>query len=518
MFRVKIALLSVVISGTVLITFGLFFLSVINRVGMERIDREILALGESQLHVWHLPEHWEEFGRSIRSIYGQSDWKNLIAQVTDVDHLQLYQSPHWPLEINTALFPKFDSMMETNLGPEDDGPLVRPDGGPIGQPHDRTGPPPAGRRPPFNRPHPSVDDRHGRPPRPPVLPAALGEIKKSYFRTVKTESGTWRTGIMGNKYITILIGMDLTGFHEEARRYQKIFLYSLPVALLLLAGGGWLIAHRALKPVAMIARTTEKITARGLDQRIPLISADAELLHLIKVINRMLDRLEKSFEQAVRFSADAAHELQTPLTILQGHLDDALQHTASGSSEQQRYSSLLEDVQRLKSIVRKLLILARADAGQLQLRLQPMDISNMIFSAVEDAGVMGPHLRIEKDIVPGIIVKADPDLLMLVIQNLTSNAVKYNRDHGLIRFGLTVENKHALFSISNTGPLIPEQARELIFDRFYRLDKSRSYRTPGTGLGLSLAREIVHAHRGDLYLQGAEQDINTFILSIPCHP
>ena len=111
----------------------------------------------------------------------------------------------------------------------------------------------------------------------------------------------------------------------------------------------------------------------------PVSVQDAELLHLINVINKMLDRLEKSFEQAVRFSADTAHELQTPLAILQGHLDDALQHTTSGSSEQQRYSSLLEEVQRLKSIVRKLLILARADAGQLQLRLKPVDISSMNF-------------------------------------------------------------------------------------------------------------------------------------------
>lgn len=516
MFRVKIALLSVIISGAVLVIFGLFFLTVINRVGMERIDREILALGESQLHVWHPRQHWQDFDQSLRSIYGQSGWKNLIVQITGADHRQLYRSPHWPREINTALFPEFDVQMVESSGVSGDGPLIRPNGGAGYIERQRIGPAPAGRRRPLNRSLLSESDEHVRPPPPPPRPAAPVQIKKPFFRTVKTAAGTWRTGIMGNRHITILLGMDLTGFHEDAKRYQKIFLYAAPLALLLLAGGGWLIAHRALKPVALITRTTERITARGLEQRIPRISADAELLHLVKVINKMLDRLEKSFKQAVRFSADAAHELQTPLTVLQGHLDDALQHTASGSKEQQRYSSLLEEVQRLKSIVRKLLILARADAGQLHLRLESVDLSAMISSAVEDAGAMDPHLRIKQDIAPGIMVKADPDLLKLVIQNLTNNAVKYNRDDGMIRFGLTVQNKHARFAISNTGLPIPDQARELIFDRFYRLDKSRSHRTPGTGLGLSLAREIIRAHGGDLSLHGADEDVNTFTLSILC--
>ena len=109
-----------------MIIFGLFFLTVINRVGMDRIDREIRALGESQLHVWRPPEYWQEFDQSIRSIYGQPGWTNLIVQVTDFDHQQLYQSPHWPREINTALFPQFETRMETELSPEGYRPLVRP--------------------------------------------------------------------------------------------------------------------------------------------------------------------------------------------------------------------------------------------------------------------------------------------------------------------------------------------------------------------------------------------------------
>jgi signal transduction histidine kinase len=506
------------LSGAVLVTFGLFFLTVISKVGMDRIDREILTLGESQLHVWHLKEHWQGFDRSLRSIYGQKAWKELIVQVTDADHQLLYRSPHWPQEITTTSFSRFDFKMEK-------GPVASPGGrdslehstgsvdrADIGHNALRV----TDKRRHNLRPLQPADDKHDRPPsalRPPNTPV---RIKKPFFLTMETAVGFWRTGIMGNQHITIMIGMDLAGFYQDAARYKRIFLGSVPLALLMLAAGGWLIVHRALKPVALITRTTESITARGLDQRIPETGANSELLHLVKVINNMFDRLEKSFGQAVRFSADAAHELQTPLTILQGVLDDAVQHCAPDTDEQRRYSSLLEEVQRLKNIVRKLLILARADADQLRLRLEPVDMSVMIESAVEDAGIINPHLNIEKHILRGVTIQADPDLFRLVIQGLTSNAVKYSTGDGLIRFRLTVQNNEALFKISNTGVPIPDTERERIFDRFYRIDKSRSRRVPGIGLGLSLAREIVRAHKGELRLEATTDNMNTFALSLPC--
>jgi len=488
LFRLKIALLSALVSGAVLIIFGLFFLDVINKVGMDRIDHEILALGESQLYVVHPRKHWQDFDKSLNFIYGDERSKDLIVHVTDVSHEPLYISPHWPGEITAAAFPEFDAKMAADPGANPFGSSLRP---------------------------PYIDDFDRPPPPPPHLRDPV-PIKKPFFLTMKTSSGTWRTSIMGNRYITLMIGMDMAGFYEDSNRYKKAFLFSVPLALLLMAVGGWLIANRALKPVALITRTAESINARGLDQRIAVTGGDSELLRLVKVINNMLDRLEKSFGQAVRFSADAAHELQTPLTILQGILDDAVQHASYGTDEQQRYSSLLEEVQHLKSIVQKLLILARADADQLPLSLRPVNISEMIESAVEDAGVIGPDLNIEKHIQPKVMVLADPDLLMQVIQGLTANAVKYNIDDGLVRFGLTIRNNNALFTISNTGPPIPAEESDLIFERFYRIDKSRSHRAPGTGLGLSLAREIVRAHKGEIHFVAVSDNLNTFSVSLPC--
>ncbi len=497
MFRLKIALLSVLISGSVLVIFGLFFLTVISRVGLDRIDREILTLGESQLHVWHPKRHWQEFDKSLRSIYGQERWEDLIVQVTDAEDQLIYRSPHWPEAITIASFPQFDGQMET--GPVA-GEFRR---GPRGY---SAGPGVTAR----------IEHKiRSAAARPPPLLRSPPRIKKPLFLTMEPAEGTWRTGIMGNQHITIMLGMNMSGYFEDAARYKKIFLISVPLALMLMAGGGWWIAHRALKPVILITRTAEKISTRGLDQRISVVGADSEFLRLVQVINDMLGRLETGFVQAVRFSADAAHELQTPLTILQGVLDDAVQNTENGSDEQQRSNDLLEEVQRLKVIVQKLLILSRADAGELILHFEPCDMSGMIESIIEDIGVIAPHLKIEQQISPKVMVQADPELLRQAIQNLSSNSVKYNLKEGLIRVNLRQDTKNVRFHISNSATPISDTERKRIFDRFYRIDKSRSKRVPGSGLGLPLAHEIIRAHKGQLFLEPATDNLITFTLSIP---
>jgi two-component system heavy metal sensor histidine kinase CusS len=315
--------------------------------------------------------------------------------------------------------------------------------------------------------------------------------------------------------VTIVIGANLAEYHREAARIRNAFLLVVPLGLLVLAGGGWLLAARALRPIALITRTAAGITARGLDKRVPVTSVDPDLARLSEVINGMLDRLERSFHQAVRFSADAAHELQTPLTVLQGELEEAVQCAAPGSDEQQRYSGLLEEAQRLKAIVQKLLLLARADAGQLSLQRETVDLTALVESALEDVKAIAPQLLVEQEIAGGVRVKADADLLAQVIRNMTSNAVKYNIEHGWVVFELRTSDRVARFTLSNTGMPIPPEDQERIFDRFYRVDKSRSRRIGGVGLGLSIAREIARAHHGDLVFAPSREEWISFTLTIP---
>lgn len=495
MFRVKIALLSIVLSGSLLAGAGWYFLSVMNRVGMERIDRELMALGGSQLHTLPPKVHWRDFDKALRFIYGGERSKDLIVWISDDRKDIVYKSSHWPTNISAALFPDFNNKMGAGPGTDRN----------TGQAHRL---PNIG----FNRSDNSAAVGRTQVTRSP-LPAY---IKKPFFRTIQTPKGSWRIGIMGNQRYTLLLGMNMAGFYSDADRFRRAFLIIVPLALILLAGGGWLIAHRAMKPVALITRTAEGITAHALDQRIPATNTDRELARLVDVINSMLDRLQKSFDQAMRFSSDASHELQTPLAILQGELDDAIQHAPLDSEEQRRYGAFLEEVQRLKAIVQKLLVLARADAGKLNLRLEPVNLSAMIESTIEDAGAIAPHLRLEKQLATNVMVLADPALLMQVLQNLMTNAVKYNLEKGLIRFGLTSRNQTARFTISNTGAPIPVDDEERIFDRFYRVDKARSGTAPGSGLGLSLARELARAHQGELRLEPALDGLVSFTLSLPC--
>ena len=492
MFRLKIALFSVLISGTILVAFGFHFLSLISKVQLARLDREILTLGESQLHVVHPKGHWQNFSSSLRSIYGEKYQGKLIIQVLGGRQDVLYQSTDWPKTISPASFPAFTQQKNKEQATQT-----------AEQAPERQLPPPPPNAPPEAYPP------HWREPEPTIL-------KQPSYQTLETGSATWRVGIMGNQRITILIGLNMAEFYEDADHYRNSFLLVAPLALLLMAGGGWWLAQRALRPVGLITETAEKISAQGLDQRIPSGKADSEFQRLINVINAMLDRLEGGFQQAVRFSADAAHELQTPLTVLQGMLDDAIRHSEPGSAEQQRSSELLEEVQRLKTIVRKLLILSRADAGRLELSLEPVNMSSMVESMLEDVEIMAPQLRIDQRIQPGLQVNADPELIRQVVQNMVSNAIKYNlAEKGVIYFRLASRKGAVHFRVANTGPMIPPKDRQRIFDRFYRVDQSRNDRVPGSGLGLSLSLEITRAHKGRLVLDPPKKGITSFTLSLP---
>jgi two-component system, OmpR family, heavy metal sensor histidine kinase CusS len=533
LFRLKIALLSVLLSGLILAGFGFYSLSVMNKVGLDRIDREILSLGEGHLAVGPPREYWQSFEKSLRLIYNDDSADNLVVLIKDPRNEILFQSPDWPNEITESVFPNFDRIMEKRppVAQESLNSGIRPvppleayrvcEGKSAGAPAQfvsRRGETVRGVCEDENGKlvlRQTVPKREAQAPGQDLKEKPTPRIKKPFFATINTPSGVWRVGIMGSERITMMVGANMAGHFEDFSRYRKALLGAIPITLLLLAAGGWLIAQRALKPVALITRTAEKITARALDQRIPSIDSDKELSRLVEVINGMLDRLEKSFGQAVRFSADAAHELQTPLAILQGELDNAVQHSPVGSEEQQRASGLLEEVQRLKAIVQKLLILARADAGRLALRLETVNLSVLVEAAAEDAGAMAANLKIEKSIAPGVVVKADSDLIGQAIRNLASNAAKYNKPDGFIRFNLSVLERKAHLTISNTGVPIPAKDRDRIFDRFYRVDPSRGKALAGSGLGLSLAQEIVHAHHGQLRLDPPQDDIVSFTMSLP---
>jgi hypothetical protein len=186
--------------------------------------------------------------------------------------------------------------------------------------------------------------------------------------------------------------------------------------------------------------------------------------------------------------------LKTPLARLQVELEQAVESAPAGSPQQEIFSSLLDEISRLKAIVQKLLLLSIADAGQLGLKYELVNLTRLLENVIEDCRAQAPHLAVEQALAPDVCVNADPDLLEQALQNLATNAIKYNQPDGRIRFELVKEADRAIVRVANTGPGVPTADRERIFERFYRADPARSGRVEGVGLGLSLSREIVRAH------------------------
>lgn len=481
--RLKIALLSAAISGVVLVAFGWTAWLLISRQKLESVDTEIRSLGARHPGWIAQRGNFQRLDAALEFIFGAAHQDQIILLVKDASGAVLYTSSGWPQDLDAT---KLDCRLETD-------PAAATVVGGGGEGRGRGG---AGR---------------GYGPGSGGSQAAFTKIPR--FQTVQTTQATWRLGLLGTDDTTLVIGLNYAAARTELNRIRNAFLLALPLALFLVGLGGWLIAGRALRPLAVIADTAERMTARGLDQRIPESRESPEANRVIQVLNRMMDRLEISFRQATRFSADASHELKTPLAIMQGELENALQAAAPGSPEQQLCNNLLEETQRLKTITQSLLLLAQADAGQLKLTREPVDLSAELEGMIEDARVLATETRLQFDlqIPPHLSLAADRALLHTALFNLIGNAVKYNEPNGRVEIRLRAERDQIVFTVGNSGPGIPTADQPKIFARFFRVAPADQSRADGIGLGLSLAREIIRAHGGDLTLAESRAGWTSFV-------
>ncbi len=481
-FRLRIALLSALVSGVVLLGFGAASWYLLYRQKAQGVDTEIRSLGTRHPGWLANRANFDRLSSSLEFIFGEEHKGQVILLIKDSQGKVLYVSAEWPSGISPE-------QVDCSLGIDPTVPAQLPgSGGGRGFGPGRGGGPVV-----FNR-----------------IPR---------FYTARTADSTWRLGIMGNDDLRLVVGLNYDKVQAELNRLRNLYLLAMPVALLLVGAGGWMVAGRALRPLKTIARTAEQVTARGLDQRIPDSNEDPEITRLIQVLNGMIDRLEASFRQAIRFSADASHELKTPLAIMQGELESAIQSAPPGSPEQRVFSNLLEETQHLKRITGNLLLLAQADSGQLKLAVEDIPISAELEGMVEDARILAAESNIQfnLDLPPGVMVKGDRGLLRIALLNLIKNAVRYNVPGGSV--GLTLVAKpEIVVTVCNTGPGIPPLDQPRIFDRFYRVRQSESSNRDGLGLGLSLAREIVLAHQGKLILKESRPGHTCFALSLKPDP
>ncbi len=346
----------------------------------------------------------------------------------------------------------------------------------------------------------------------------VGRTPRKKFTTLKLDDKYLRLGYFPyDDHQALLVAVDLRHVTHAVIELGQAYLLALPVVILVIAGGSWWMARRALAPIAGIADAAGAITADKLGTRLPPPEAEDEIARLTRGLNGMLDRLQRAFDQATRFSADASHELRTPLTILRGEIEEALRNGHFPGEQEKILVSLLEQVGGLQKISDNLLLLARFDAGKNPVQVASLDLSALATDTAEDAELLAApaRLKISTAIAPGVRVTGDEVLLRRLLLNLVDNAVRYNRPGGEVRLALRREGGDAVLTLANTGPGIPAEKRGELFQRFFRLDADRNRATGGSGLGLSLCREIAVAHGGRIELVRSEADGTEFVVRLP---
>src|SRR5467141_552527 len=334
------------------------------------------------------------------------------------------------------------------------------------------------------------------------------------FHTRQIGGKAVRIGVFRDQELTLHVGADLKDIEQLGWEISRSLVIVIPVVLLLIAAGSWWLGSIALTPIENIRRAAERITAERLDERIPSEGPADEIGGLIDVLNATFARLHGSFEQAARFSADASHQLKTPIAVLRVGIDEILNQPRLSNEHRERVADLLQQTRRLSSVAENLLLLSRADTGRLALRATEFDLGKLLEGSLEDARILGAgsNLQIEANIPETLPMNGDREMISLTVQNLVENAVKYNRRGGKILVSAAKHDQVVEICVGNNGPEIPPERAPHIFERFYRARSNEQ--TPGHGLGLSIARELARAHGGDLTLAESKEDWTEFCLRL----
>ncbi len=335
-----------------------------------------------------------------------------------------------------------------------------------------------------------------------------------YFQLViEPRHEAWRHHELGQKQWREEKALDPDVFEDVT---GIVLWCGVPAALLAVAGGWWLM-KKSLAPVAGLTLAAEKISAHNLSERLPRTRSGDEFDRLTVVFNDMLARLDDSFNRIREFTLHASHELKTPLTVLCGETETALRDASLSPAERERFVSQLDELQRLTRIVDGLTLLAKADAGQVTLKLEPVRLDELVRDNFADAQILAESqgIQVELTSCEEITVRGDRHRLRQLLLNLADNAVKYNQPQGEVVMKLQRLPGMAEFSITNTGPGIPPESLPRVFDRFYRGDPAHGTEVEGCGLGLSIARWIVSAHTGTIQIESKPAPLTTVTVRLP---
>ncbi|MEO5886202.1 MAG: ATP-binding protein [Anaerolineales bacterium] len=307
---------------------------------------------------------------------------------------------------------------------------------------------------------------------------------------------------------------SLTPVIDAVEGLQGQLFLGIPLLLFFAGFGGYFLASRVLRPIEHITDTAREITAQSLSRKIDYHGSADEVGRLAQTFDQMLERLQTSFERERRFTGDAAHELRTPLTVLKGQIEVTLNRRRGPAEYERKLQELSVQVERLIRLSNGLLFLSRSDQHQFSFEPAVINLCELLEILIEQIQPLAheKEVQVTTKIAEGLPVYGDSDHLISLFMNLFENALKYTPACGQITVMAVKESGKSRVTIHNTGPGIPQEHLEHLFERFYRVDADRSSQTGGSGLGLAIAHEIVNMHGGEIEAQsGPEQGVTVSV-------
>ena len=313
----------------------------------------------------------------------------------------------------------------------------------------------------------------------------------------------------------LVVNQSAIGVNDLLDTFRKAMLITAIVTLVLAGLLGFFLVSRLLRPVQAITRTARQIGEKDLDRRLEVKGND-ELAGLSATLNQMFARLEAAFVREREFTADASHELRTPLAIAQGEATLALREPRSPEEYQKALEAVSRQISRMSSLINRLLFLARSD-DRLELTMADVDLASLLTEVAADAQVLCEQkgLTLRTHVAGNVRVRSDVTRLRELFLNLLDNAVHYTPRGGTVSISLKTAGDEAVVAVADTGIGIAEEHLSHIFDRFYRVDKSRARSDGGAGLGLAISRRIAEVHGGRIEVQSKVGQGSTFTVALP---
>src|SRR5713101_7192757 len=351
----------------------------------------------------------------------------------------------------------------------------------------------------------------------PGLQAASTQPSTFVFRDVPLRVLSVEVNV-GNQSYLVQVADELGDFYDALHRFGTLLLVTIPVLLLCAAAGGYWMSRRALAPVDQITQTARSISVQNLSSRLVVPQTRDELQRLSETLNSMLERLEAAFKKITQFTADASHELRTPVAVMRTRAELSLRKPRSAEEYREALTQVHSELVKISSLVEKLMLLARSDYGAETLQLATSNLAEIVREACDQGTTLAESKQIDfhKDIPKEPVwIDADPNALGRLFLILIDNAVKYTPPGGRVDVVVKGEGGSALGEVRDTGIGIAEEDLPHVFERFYRADKARSRESGGVGLGLSIGRWIAEAHAGTIEVQSSLGHGSVFQVRLP---